>query len=315
MSLHLVTGYEGAEHIQSQDQGSFNIAAFGGGQYVLDHGYKFAASLLAGNTVSIKDGDMLIQGRHVRLAAGQTEDVTYDYGTTGMLRKDLICARYTKNNSTGVEDIQFVVIKGTEASSAPVDPEYNQGTITDGNDLINDFPMYRLTFNGTEVTLSDPLFEVHVQVNEAIEGLTQDISDIMDGTKTVASATEAGHATTADSATTATSASSASYASTAGSATTAGSAMTAGSATTAGSANNDFILKNNQPLSFTNKVCEISDARITADSLADVYFTQACMQAALKASVSVETTAGKLTLTAERTPESTLTASIRIRVV
>ena len=89
MSLHLVTGYEGAEHIQSQDQGSFNIAAFGGGQYVLDHGYKFAASLLAGNTVNIKDGDMLIQGRHVRLAAGQTEDVTYDYGTTGMLRKDL----------------------------------------------------------------------------------------------------------------------------------------------------------------------------------------------------------------------------------
>lgn len=260
MSLHLVTGYEGAEHIQSQDQGSFNIAAFGGGQYVLDHGYKFAASLLAGNTVNIKDGDMLIQGRHVRLAAGQTEDVTYDYGTTGMLRKDLICARYTKNNSTGVEDIQFVVIKGTEASSAPVDPEYNQGTITDGNDLINDFPMYRLTFNGTEVTISDPLFEVHKKVQDALDAL-DDIEDVK-----IAQA-------------------------------------------------KDFVLCNKQALTFVANMCTISDARITAASLADVYFTAGCIAAAEKASIIVETLDGAVTLTAARTPEVTLTASIKIRVI
>lgn len=260
MSLHLVTGYEGAEHIQSQDQGSFNIAAFGGGQYVLDHGYKFAASLLAGNTVNIKDGDMLIQGRHVRLAAGQTEDVTYDYGTTGMLRKDLICARYTKNNSTGVENIQFVVIKGTEASSAPVDPEYNEGTITDGNDLINDFPMYRLTFNGTEVTLSDPLFTVAGKVSDALAAAAA-VTEIQ---------TEQAK---------------------------------------------NFILCNKQALIFEANVCTISDARITADSLADVYFTAGCIAAAEKSAIVVETSAGAVTLTAARTPEVTLTASIKIRVI
>ena len=93
MSLHLVTGYAGAEHIQSQDQGSFNIAAFGEGQYVLDHGNKFEADILAGNTVRIKDGDMIMQGRHLRLAAGTTEEVTIDNGTAGMQRKDLIVAR------------------------------------------------------------------------------------------------------------------------------------------------------------------------------------------------------------------------------
>ena len=116
MALHLVIGYAGAEHIQSQDTGSFNIAAFGGGQYVLDHGNKFAATLLAGNTVRISDGDMLMQGRHIRLAAGTTEEVGIDSGTAGMLRNDLICARYTKNSSTGVEEASFVVIKGTEAA-------------------------------------------------------------------------------------------------------------------------------------------------------------------------------------------------------
>ena len=285
MSLHLVTGYEGAEHIQSQDQGSFNIAAFGAGQYVLDHGYKFAASLLAGNTVNIKDGDLLMQGRHIRLAAGTTEDVTYDNGTSGMLRKDLICVRYTKNNLTGIELASFVVVKGTEAASGAVDPTINEGTITDGNDLINDFPLYRLTFNGTEVTLSDPLFTVRSSFYTEMSDLADDIDDIMDGTKTVA------HATAAD---------------------TAASALTA---TSAGTANDDFILISQQALTFTNKVCIFNDPRITAASLADVFFTTSCAAAAEKAMISVETTTSTLTLTAARTPEATLTASIRIRVV
>ena len=83
----------------------------------------------------------------------------------------------------------------------------------------------------------------------------------------------------------------------------------------AASVNNDFILRNKQSLSFTNKVCTINDERITADSLADVYFTNATMQAASKASITVETTNGAVTLTAARTPETILVASIRIRVV
>lgn len=260
MALHLITGYAGAEHVQAADQGSFNIAAFGNGQYVLDHGYKFAASLLSGNTVQIKDGDMLMQGRHIRLAAGTVEELTIDNGTQGMQRKDLICARYTKNNSTGVEAAALVVVKGTEAASNPSDPTINEGNITDGSDLINDFPLYRVTLNGLEPTLSEPLFEVHKKVEDALEAL-DDIDEVK--------AQQA----------------------------------------------KDFILCNKQALTFSSNICTIQDARITADSLADVYFTSACFIAAQKASVSVETSAGAVTLTAARTPEATLTATIKIRVI
>lgn len=260
MSLHLVTGHEGNEHIMSADQGSFNIAAFGSGQFVLNHGNKFEATLISSNTVRIKDGDLLMQGRHMRLAAGTTEEVTIDSGTAGMLRKDLICARYTKNSSTGVESASFVVVKGTESASAPVDPDINSGTITDGNDLINDFPLYRASLNGTTVTLSDPLFDVSGNLAEAIAGL-DDIEDIK-----MAQA-------------------------------------------------KDFILCNKQNLTFVANVCTISDARITADSLADVYFTSGCLVEAQKAVVSVETSAGAVTLTAARVPENTLTATIKIRVI
>lgn len=260
MALHLVIGYAGAEHIQSQDTGSFNIAAFGGGQYVLDHGNKFAATLLAGNTVQIKDGDMLMQGRHIRLAAGTVEELAIDNGTVGMKRNDLIVARYTKNSGTGVEAAQFVVIKGTESASTPSDPEYNTGTITDGNALINDFPIYRVSLDGTDITVSEPLFEVHKKVEDALDAL-DDIEDV----KTQQA--------------------------------------------------KDFILCNKQTLTFSSNICTIQDARITADSLADVYFATACLAAAQKAAITVETSAGAVTLTAARAPESTLTATIKIRVI
>lgn len=129
---------------------------------------------------------------------------------------------------------------------------------------------------------------------EDVTELEATVTNIINGTTAVGNAT---HATNADSATNATNAAS------------------ANSATTAGSVSNDFILRNKQALSFTNKVCTISDSRITADSLADVYFTNATMQAASKASITVETSAGAVTLTAAREPETILVASIRIRVV
>ena len=96
---------------------------------------------------------------------------------------------------------------------------------------------------------------------------------------------------------------------------TATNATTATRATSAGSANDDFILINKQTLTFTNNVCTLSDARITADSLADVYFTAETISAAQKAVIAVETAAGSVTLTAGRTPDSTISATIRIKKI
>lgn len=76
-----------------------------------------------------------------------------------------------------------------------------------------------------------------------------------------------------------------------------------------------FILRSKQALTFTNKVCTISDNRITADSLAEVVFTSNCIDNARNAVISVETSVGAVTITAGRTPQGTLTATIFIRVV
>lgn len=76
-----------------------------------------------------------------------------------------------------------------------------------------------------------------------------------------------------------------------------------------------FDLRNQAVLTFVNKICSISDERITPDSLADVYFTSDTKLNAEKAVIDVETYAGRIELTAEREPEGEIKASIVIRVV
>lgn len=159
-NLHLVTGYAGQAHVTAADDGSFNTAIFGNGQYVLDIGNKFAASVVSNNKITIADGDLLMQGRHVRLNEGTTVDLTITNGTQGKLRNDLIVARYTKDSVSGVEQVNLVVIKGTAVDSNPADPAYTNGDIINDHALLNDMPLYRVPLNGLTVGTPVALFSV-----------------------------------------------------------------------------------------------------------------------------------------------------------
>lgn len=157
-NMHLITGYAGAEHVTAADAGSLHIAIFGTGQYVLDRGNKFAATIVTNNTIRIADGDIMMQGRHVRLAEGGYVDLTIDNGAQGMMRNDLIVARYTKDASTGVEAVNLVVIKGNAVASNPADPAYTSGDIINDHVALNDMPLYRVPLNGLNVQTLVPLF-------------------------------------------------------------------------------------------------------------------------------------------------------------
>ena len=175
-------------------------------------------------------------------------------------------------------------------------------------------------------------------VIDLAEDNADDLAGFLDGTVPIARAGTAGTATTAgtaNSANTATNAGSATTATTAGTANTAGSATTADHLTTARKINGvdfdgtdditvvdstkvsnaeDFILIDQQNLAFINGVCQINDTKITANSLADVYFTSATVESARNAGITVETYAGYLQLVATTTPSTTLVATIHIRV-
>ena len=147
-NMNLVTGYIGANHVTSNDVGSFNVALFGEGQYILNRGQKFAATVETNNKLRIHDGDLIMQGRHVRINEGDIVDITIENGATDYNRNDLVVARYTKNASSGVEAVELVVIKGTPVIGVAEDPAYTVGDIVNDGAMLNDMPLYRVEING-----------------------------------------------------------------------------------------------------------------------------------------------------------------------
>lgn len=159
-NMHLVTGHAGTNHVTAADHGSLNAAILGAGQYVLGRGNKFAATVMSNNSIRIADGDIMMQGRHVRIEEGAYVDLTIENGEQGMKRNDLIVCRYTLNTGTGVEEANLVVIKGTSAASDPVDPEYTSADIITDHAFLADMPLYRVPLDSLTVGELVPLFSV-----------------------------------------------------------------------------------------------------------------------------------------------------------
>lgn len=161
MSLHLVTGYAGREHVTSADHGSFNIAFVGAGEYVFNRSDNFEATIIDNETVRIGSGDLLMQGRHIRQMENTQTTLTFDSGVSGLYRKDMIVAEYRKDAATMVESALFNVIKGTPAltEEEAVLPTYTHGDITEEeSDRLNQMPLYEVDFEEGTLARVVPLF-------------------------------------------------------------------------------------------------------------------------------------------------------------
>lgn len=166
MSLHLVTGYAGQAHVTPVDVAGLNKAmvtrrnvVFANDTTILvgneSINSAFAASVIDNNTVRIYSGELMLQGRHIRMNAGTYEDVTIETGAIGAYRKDLIVVRYTRDPlNANVETAQLLVIKGTVAASAGAAqiPSYQDFDIDSAEST--DFPLWTIPVN--EITIGTP---------------------------------------------------------------------------------------------------------------------------------------------------------------
>ena len=176
MSTHLITGFAGKEHITSADQGSFNAAVMGGGEFVLERGEQFRCQVVSNNKVRIYDGDALMQGRHIIIDRNTYEETTHDNGTQGYKRNDLIVLTYEKNAVTSVESVKLEVIKGSPAESNPTVPEYTKGDILNSGASKNQMPLYKIPFDGLSIGEPVKLFS-NVPT---LEGMKTDVDEKVD---------------------------------------------------------------------------------------------------------------------------------------
>ena len=156
--VHLITGYKGSEHIKAADTRSFNSAMFGNGQFVMEIGEELDASIINNNTVRVFDGDILMQGGHIRIETNTYEDLAIETGTAGKNRIDLIVMTYEKNSMDGTEKAYLEVLKGAETKGTPSAPEYVSGTLAEGA-LKNQMPLYRVKIQGVVLSSIEGLFK------------------------------------------------------------------------------------------------------------------------------------------------------------
>ena len=173
--MKIVTGRRGENHITSNDAQAFNQGLLGSGNYVLNIGSKFDATMSSTTEMQISDGEGVIQGVHFRVIPGTIDTVELSPGSMDTNRIDFVCARYTKNTTTGVESVDWHVVEGTPSAGNPVEPEVTNGDILRGDETA-DFPIFKVTYTGlTPAVTKTFIFAV---------GETKTYTQILTGIKT-----------------------------------------------------------------------------------------------------------------------------------
>lgn len=179
MGLELITGHRGEQHITSDDAGAFN-AGIVGESCVLSYGKKFN-EIHTYDDITIEDGDIILQGRHIRLRYGETEIFTVEKPQNPHAhRTDLLCIRYSMNEE-GIESAEFVYKKGAEieTNGVYIDPDISMGDIQKLEEIC-EFPLYRIKVNMGGISQVERLFHIYKTTDELEKMLDENIQALKD---------------------------------------------------------------------------------------------------------------------------------------
>ena len=172
MALDIVTSYQGFDHITADQLADFQRGLLGD-SCILPVGSKMEVNIQTANQITVADGVVVYDGREIHIPYGTSENVAITSGTQGMMRNDIVCLQYNRDESSGVESVEFVTIAGTPAASDPQDPAYSNLDIRTGV-FMSQKPFCRVRLNGTAIEAIDMLVEVY---DKGIYQLNKDLVD------------------------------------------------------------------------------------------------------------------------------------------
>lgn len=161
--MKIITGYTGENHITPDNDASIHNGVIGAKNYVLNSLNNFGYQLMGNNIIRIRSGVMCYGGRFGVVES--YEDLTFENGTQGVSRTDLLVARYAKDALTSIETMSLAIITGTSAAEAKA--------------LDTDFPLYKIKLDGVNVASVTPLFDVLVSMKELktlIDSISQQLA-------------------------------------------------------------------------------------------------------------------------------------------
>ena len=174
MALDIVTSYQGFDHITADQLADFQRGLLGD-SCILPVGSKMEVNIQTANQITVADGVVVYDGREIHIPYGANENVAITSGTQGMMRNDIVCLQYNRDESSGVESVEFVTITGTPVASDPQDPAYSNLDIRTGV-FMSQKPFCRVRLNGTAIEGIDMLVEVF---DKGIYQLNKDLADLL----------------------------------------------------------------------------------------------------------------------------------------
>ena len=145
--MEIITGRTGSPHIYAADDAELYQLFLGDGDFCLNTGNKFEATMYGTNAVRVSDGSLIMQGRLAKIRASDGYDqLSLDIGTVGYKRVDLIVAEYSQTVidreveqggevvtvTDRLEKIELKVVKGTPSQSQYIAPSIVTGNIDAG---------------------------------------------------------------------------------------------------------------------------------------------------------------------------------------
>lgn len=169
VEVNLVTGKKGRPHISGPDLRAFN-SGITGMDGALQTGRMFSATAAAGNTITIADGDMIMQGIHWRIDEDTVKEIALSNGESGMRRCDLILAHYHINVDTGIESVELEVLEGNPTAGTPSPRTFTEGNLREGDSDAR-MELFRVEMNGFNVSEITPMFDHIPTLKQVSEGI------------------------------------------------------------------------------------------------------------------------------------------------
>lgn len=149
--MDLLTSYKGKAHLTSMQFRALIESICGSESRIANLDEKMILELAENNTVKIRSGILIHHGAVMQVKRGTYDPITYQNGSQGMKRIDLIVAKYSKSADTKIEGAEWEIIQGEASDSDPVVPTFTEGDMQDG-DLIDRCAFAELHFDGINVT-------------------------------------------------------------------------------------------------------------------------------------------------------------------
>nr|WP_319218044.1 hypothetical protein [uncultured Trichococcus sp.] len=128
-----------------------------GSSGILNRFNNLACTKITDNSVRLDSGVYSLRGFLLHVEPGTTVNLTIDSGTAGQKRNDLIMAELVKNGGgSGVDTLQFKILKGTSTSGIPVDPTLTQQDVNAAGVTCQE-ALYRVKLDGVTITTIEPI--------------------------------------------------------------------------------------------------------------------------------------------------------------